>query len=111
MVVTDLKCSLTRIRKERRARTDHDAVQLPDLILAFDGQIRILATLERSFRSLGLVASNCRICSLCQRRNGPLHLQRFSIIGDGVALLRGMVIGGRVWHVWILRFCWFCGGS
>ncbi len=95
MMATDLKCSLARIGKECRARADYHAVHLPRLILAFDGQIRILAIFEKPFRSLGLIASNCRIYSLCKRRNGPLHLQRFRIRCDGVALLIGMV-GGRV---------------
>lgn len=93
MVVTDLKSSLTCIGEERRARTDHDAVNLPRLILAFDSQIRILAIFERPFRLLELTAADCRIYSLCQRRNGLFHLQRFSIVCDGVALIRGMVRG------------------
>ena len=95
MVVTDLKCSLTCTGKKRRARTDHDAVHLPRLILAFDSQIRILAIFERPFCLSELTASNCRICSLCQRRNGPLHLQLSSMI----------------WHVGNWSFVVFTGGS
>ena len=93
-MVTDLECSLTCTGKEGGSRTDHDAVHLPRPILAFDSQIRILAIFERPFRLLELTAPNCRICSLCQCRNGPLHLF-FSII----------------WHAGHVSFVVFTAGS